>query len=221
MVGFSFIFHNVGGSLKSLESLNSWESLKNGLFWKDPFSKNPMNEAGTWSGCARDRLRKDLLEVLLPSQCKKKKQEITELLRIRNAQIRERKLNTNFFFLKLFGHPRDIPAKSRDIPPKKFDFPGFEGHTELFGPQPFVWKTPTPPENIRTQKFRFGFLFRAWQMSIKSFCPLGGPLRLRVQSRWRTRLRIAASIAFLFRTCFKGVLDTIAPLSRGWARQAV
>ena len=44
---------------------------------------------------------------------------------------------------------------------------------------------------------------------------LSGPLRLRVQSRSRTRLRIAASTAFLFRACFKGVLDTIAPLSRG------
>ena len=44
---------------------------------------------------------------------------------------------------------------------------------------------------------------------------LSGPLQLRVQSRSRTRLRIAASIAFLFRACFKGVLDTIAPLSRG------
>ena len=36
-----------------------------------------------------------------------------------------------------------MPAKSRDIPPKKFDFPGFEGHLELFGPHPFTWKTPT------------------------------------------------------------------------------
>ena len=44
---------------------------------------------------------------------------------------------------------------------------------------------------------------------------LSGPLRLRVQSRSRTRLRIAASIAFVFRSCFKGVLDTKAPLSRG------
>ena len=44
---------------------------------------------------------------------------------------------------------------------------------------------------------------------------LSGPLRLRVQSRSRTRLRIAVSIAFLFRACFKGVLDTIAPPSRG------
>ena len=34
---------------------------------------------------------------------------------------------------------------------------------------------------------------------------LSGPLRLRVQSLSRTRLRIAASIAFLFRACFKGL----------------
>ena len=44
---------------------------------------------------------------------------------------------------------------------------------------------------------------------------LSGPLQLRVQSRSRTRLKIAASIAFLFRVCFKGALNTIAPLSRG------
>ena len=44
--------------------------------------------------------------------------------------------------------------------------------------------------------------------------PLSSPLRLRVQSRSRTRLRIVASIAFLFRACFNRVLDTIAPLSR-------
>ena len=79
----------------------------------------------------------------------------------KTAQSTGPKLNTNFFFIKLFGRSRDIPAKSRDIPPKRFCFPGFEGHTELFGPHPFTWKTPTPPENIRTQKFGFGFLFRA------------------------------------------------------------
>ena len=44
------------------------------------------------------------------------------------------------------GHRQDIPAKSRNIPPKQFDFPGFEGRTELFGTHPFMWKTPTPPE---------------------------------------------------------------------------
>ena len=67
------------------------------------------------------------------------------------------KIEPKHFLLKLFGRFRDIPAKSRDIPLKKFDSLGFEGHTELFGPHPFTWQTPTPPENIRTQKFRFGF----------------------------------------------------------------
>ena len=75
---------------------------------------------------------------------------------------RGQKIEPKHFFLKLFGRFRDIPAKSRDIPPKKFDSLGFGGHKELFGPHPFTWKTPTPPENIRAQKFRFGFLFRAW-----------------------------------------------------------
>ena len=32
-------------------------------------------------------------------------------------------------------------AKSQHIPPEKFGFPGFEGHTELFGPHPLTWKT--------------------------------------------------------------------------------
>ena len=36
-----------------------------------------------------------------------------------------------------------------------------QGHTELFGPNAFMWKTPSPPENIGIQKFGFGFLFRA------------------------------------------------------------
>ena len=40
MVGFSFVFPSLGGSLKSLKSLSSLESLeKNRLFWKDPFSQ--------------------------------------------------------------------------------------------------------------------------------------------------------------------------------------
>ena len=60
--------------------------------------------------------------------------------------------------------------------------------------------------------FRYSLVSR-WQNSHA----LSGPLRLRVQSWSRTRLRIAVSIAFLFRACFKGAWDTIAPLSRGWA----
>ena len=68
---------------------------------------------------------------------------------------------TQMFFSQTFralpGYPGQIPG----YPGKKFDSLGFEGHTELFGPHPFTWKTPTPPENIRTQKIRFGFFFRA------------------------------------------------------------
>ena len=41
---------------------------------------------------------------------------------------------------------------------------------------------------------------------------LSGTLWLRAQSRSRVRLRSAASIAFLFRACFEGVFDTVAPL---------
>ena len=42
-----------------------------------------------------------------------------------------------------------IPWVSRDIP-------------NFLAPTPSRGRPPTPPENIRTQKFRFGFLFRAW-----------------------------------------------------------
>ena len=60
---------------------------------------------------------------------------------------------------ELFGVRRDIPAKSWDIPSLKFGFSLFEGHAELFGPHPFTSKTPTPPENIRTQNFGFVLFF--------------------------------------------------------------
>ena len=53
------------------------------------------------------------------------------------------KIEHKLFFLKLFGHLRHILAKIPGYPAKKFVFPGFEGHTELFGPHPFMWKTPT------------------------------------------------------------------------------
>ena len=43
------------------------------------------------------------------------------------------------------------------------------------------------------------------QDHVSSGLALSGPLRLRVQSRSRTRLRIAASIAFLLGACFTGV----------------
>ena len=45
-----------------------------------------------------------------------------------------------------------FPQKSRDIPPKSLVSLGFQGHTALFGPHPFTWKTPTPPEKYPDQK---------------------------------------------------------------------
>ena len=80
-------------------------------------------------------------------------------LQLSSCYCRGRELNPNIFFLKLFGRFRDIPAKSQDIPPKKFDFPGFEGHTEFFDPHPLKWKTPTPPEDSRTKKAWVWVLF--------------------------------------------------------------
>ena len=50
------------------------------------------------------------------------------------------------------GYPGKNPGISRR---KSLVSLGFEGHTELFGPYPFTWKTSTPPEDIRTQKFGF------------------------------------------------------------------
>ena len=73
------------------------------------------------------------------------------------------KLNTNFFFLKLFGHRRDIPAKSRDIPHRKL--------ISLVSRDISNFSPPTPsrgrslPHRIRTQRFGFGFFFRAWTLS--------------------------------------------------------
>ena len=51
--------------------------------------------------------------------------------------------------------------KSRSIPPKKLFSLGCEGHTEIFGPHPFTWKTHTPPKDIRIKKFGFGFFCHA------------------------------------------------------------
>ena len=69
------------------------------------------------------------------------------------------KIEHKLFFLKLFGQFRDIPAKSRDIPPKMFDFPGFEGHIELFGPHPFTWEDPIPHRKYPDSKVWFFLLF--------------------------------------------------------------
>ena len=79
--------------------------------------------------------------------------------------IGERKLNPNFFS-QTFRAPPGYPGK------KKFDFPGFEGHTELFGPHPFVWKTPTPPEISGLKSLGLGSFFVQKGLEV-CYCPWG------------------------------------------------
>ena len=58
-------------------------------------------------------------------------------------KARGQKMSTNLFFLKLFGHSRDIPAKLRDIPQQKSlislvskDIPNFLAPTPSCGRPP-------------------------------------------------------------------------------------
>ena len=82
-----------------------------------------------------------------------------------NALYRERKMRTNFFCTNFLstprgpGHPGKILGTSQ-IP--LFETQGrktFEGEHELFGHNPFAWKTPTPPGGLRTQKVNLCALF--------------------------------------------------------------
>ena len=70
------------------------------------------------------------------------------------------KMSTNFSCSQTFrGPPRDVLAKTQGCPTRKFVFPRFRGTCRTFWPptvahgHPFMWKTCTPPEDIRTQKF--------------------------------------------------------------------
>ena len=75
--------------------------------------------------------------------------------------FRNQKLNTHFFS-QTFRAPPGYPSKLPGYPAQKVWFPWFRGTYRTFGPHPFMCKTPTPTENIRTQKFGFVLLFRAW-----------------------------------------------------------
>ena len=64
--------------------------------------------------------------------------------------------------LFLFSNFSEVFAGAPRIShPKSRSSLGVEEHPELFGPQPFTWKSPTPPEAIWTPKFEFVFLFLA------------------------------------------------------------
>ena len=54
---------------------------------------------------------------------------------------RGQNLNTNSFSRSF--RARDIPAKHPGYPPKSFSLV-FKRHAELFGPDPFTWRTPHP-----------------------------------------------------------------------------
>ena len=82
----------------------------------------------------------------VPQVCQKRETswELRVITSCREIIFKGLKIEHELFFLKLFGRRWDIPAKSRDIPAKKFYFPGFEGHTELFGPPPPSCGRPLP-----------------------------------------------------------------------------
>ena len=66
---------------------------------------------------------------------------------------------TQTFFSQTFRLPPGYPSKIPEDPAKNVGFPWFRGTYRTFWAPPFTWKTPTPAENIRTQKFGFVLLF--------------------------------------------------------------
>ena len=80
----------------------------------------------------------------------------------KSLTFRDERIEPKTFFSQTFralpGYPGKIPA----YPGKKVWFPGLRGTYRTFWPPPLHVEDPTPPENIRTQKFRFGFFFFAW-----------------------------------------------------------
>ena len=73
------------------------------------------------------------------------------------------------FFLKLFGRPRDIPAKAPDILPKSLVSLGVEGHAEL----PLHVKDPHPTRRYPDKKIWVWVPFSC--LSMVSFPNVGPP----------------------------------------------
>ena len=67
-------------------------------------------------------------------------------------------MNTNLLS-QTYQAPPGHPSKSRNIPPKEFGFRASRDIPNISAPHPFAWETPTPPEDIRTQKFGFVLSF--------------------------------------------------------------
>ena len=62
------------------------------------------------------------------------------------------KLNTNFLFSNFSGDFGISRPKFRDLPPKKFGFPAFEGHTWAFWPPPDHVFDPHPTKGYPNKK---------------------------------------------------------------------
>ena len=106
----------------------------------------------------------DILSLFFAHFLKLKSAKTEIVLHLGSMVNRDQKIGAKIehkLFSQTFRATPGYPGKIQGSPAKNFNFPGFEGHTELFGPHPFTWKTPIPPENVRTEKFGFGFLFRA------------------------------------------------------------
>ena len=87
------------------------------------------------------------------------------------------------------GHP---------VPPKSLFPLGFKGHTDLFGPQPLKWKTPTSLEGIWTQKFEF---------VLRSCRPATGNIRA-------LRARVFQGVSVVSEGVSQGVLLSVQTVSR-------
>ena len=80
--------------------------------------------------------------------------------------FRGRKLNTNFFSLKLLGHPRDILEKIPGDPARKLVSLGFEGHTHIpnfLAPTPSRGRPPPHPKISGPKSLGLGsYFFPDW-----------------------------------------------------------
>ena len=122
---------------------------------------------------------------------------------------------TQIYFSHIFRAPPGYPGKIPGYPAKKSLVSlGFEGHTEPFGPHPFTWKTPTPPEISGQKSLGLGSRFRVpgpparkyekkYEKVTKSPTPGRAP-KIRKKYRKNTKTVIFGPFACFFIFVFSG-----------------
>ena len=123
---------------------------------------------------------------------------------------RGQKLNTNFF-LKLFEHPRDIPAKIPGDPAKMFGFPGFRRTCRTFWPPHLHVEDPHPTRRYPDQKVWVWVLFS----SLKSTGDPGTRLLASTRQETLTKSSVIGGKTLCHTCCFEpqaNVLDRIRML---------